>query len=359
MIAAGLIKDPRSYSTIGKLGNRFWNVIRSDKSRRKALVRRRLLAHQLLRDVDATNKATLKLIKQSEGTSSSPGGDKVLDLARELSRYKQQGEHLVGDSQVILPGSGSFIRQLFVKYGGSGTAASTGRLEDSGMLPYHHLMLVCYNIFKYYSVDGTFLSKQEWIFMANLLGSDLHEYAEQCMTYDELLHWLRHLVVAIRMTRVKDRRRRRDAANLPPIAPIPLSVSYWATGIHSSKPDTEMKEESSEANVIPAFVTEPTSNAARGRARLTSKLQELDPLETGKISTIAAVHVCESIWEEYYPEGVRLDDDEVREARESLHSYTVKNKPKRPLRDNNDNDTYSGDITINSVKKWFKAIKLL
>ena len=350
LLAAGLINGTEALGD--KLGHRFWNLLRSDKARRKAAQRRKAMAEKLLRDVEATNDATLRLEKWTER-----GGGGTPDLAYELSRHKQQGEHLVGSSSSdgggVNGGIGKSIRDMIVGEPGSSREQYTPTLYEirwtwhrceywsSRRVRPPSLPSLAVDLLSPVQVlqhRWRVPTEREWIDMANLLGSDLHEYADQCMTYDEFLLWLRHVVVAVRTARVRSRRRRRDVAGNPPtVAPIPLGIPQRLAGQRDARDKRgrrrvrgkgvlEQEDDLHDDTVFSSFVKEPTSNEYEARARLAAKLDNMDPLETGSISIVTAVHVCEWIWQQYYPEGVRLDDEELREARESLHAVILTNK---------------------------------
>ena len=131
------------------------------------------------------------------------------------------------------------------------------------------------------------------------------------MTYDEMLVWLKSLVVRIREDRVKGYRRARNLVKAPPeIAPVPLGLPGQAT-----------RDMQANNVLLQTLIQEPTSVPLEGWRRIKTKFMELDPLDTGLVSVTDAMFIAEWVWGGYHPCGIAIDGEEKREAQQELYSH--------------------------------------
>jgi hypothetical protein len=293
--------------------------------------------------IDATNAA----LARAQQIAKDDANDLVHELLRQGNLHSRHSSAASADlSPPSSRGDHGFIKRVFTELGGAGTAATTGRLEGSGLLAYPHLLQVCYRVFKHFTVDGSYLSESEWADMATHLLLDLAEYPEECMTYDELLVWLRSLVVRVREDRVKGFRRVREKARPPPeIAPVPLGLP--ARAAHASQANETL---------LRTLLQEPTQVPLEGWRRIKTKFMELDPLDMGLVGVTDAMFIAEWVWGLYQPCGIAVDSEEKREAQQELYSAMRGKLSVDQVVDAEGYYSTAACIELSLLYSWFKHV---
>ena len=226
-------------------------------------------------------------------------------------------------------GARNFVADQFEELGNVRKVASIGTLAGSGLLAWPQLLQVSYRLFIRYLIDqSAYLSRAEWLRMADDLKARVRLHEKELMTASEYTMWMEEFVNETNELRAKDRRAAlRKLGEAPMTGPVPLSLSAMPVVSDAARtvrrsPSTALSNtdvlSASRMPLRPRYAFAPTHDSQEAMARLRERFQVLDPLDSGWLSAQDGFRLAQWIWSVYSPCGYELHAAEVDEVEEDL-----------------------------------------
>ena len=172
------------------------------------------------------------------------------------------------------------------------------------------LVRISSQLWRNFSVDGAFLSSQEWSGALSFLLHEIGMYESASLSKEQYVDVIARFVCLVREDRHRDFAAS-VARTLPPPAVGPLPI-----------PSFNLKEEV--VQVRPSELVAPTSDLRIALRRLKTKFQQIDVFNTDSLSVNEVLKLCIWIWSIYHPGGTNLSQLERDEMNAQLFAKSMR-----------------------------------